>query len=111
MSNFSVSLSQITNAEVKTESEVIEQNKSVIGRGIVGGLLFGGLGAIIGGMSGTGTVKRYRNHRYFIINYRNFSGDLSVVSFQIPFSMGLNNLVNYICGYINKNTNNRNVSL
>lgn len=109
--NFSINLSQITNAGIKTESEVIEQNKSVIGRGIVGGLLFGSLGAIIGGMSGTGTVKRYRNHRYLIINYRNSSGELSVISFQIPICVGLNNLINYLCGYINQNANNRNIPL
>lgn len=109
--NFSINLCQIMNIGIKTESEIIEQNKNVIGRGIVGGLLFGGLGAIIGGISGTGTKKKRINHKYLIINYKNSSEELCVMSFKVFDSKGLNNLIGYIGGYVNQNSNNSNISL
>ena len=39
------------------EKAIIEKDKSVIGRAVVGGLLLGPVGAIVGGMSGIGTKK------------------------------------------------------
>lgn len=57
--------SQIENITEISQNEL--KDKSTIGRAVLGGVLLGGLGAIIGGMSGIGTknVKRY----YLIINY------------------------------------------
>ncbi|MCL2651143.1 MAG: SHOCT domain-containing protein [Candidatus Azobacteroides sp.] len=37
------------------EQIIVKKNKSVVGRAVVGGLFLGPLGALIGGMSGTGT--------------------------------------------------------
>lgn len=56
----SVEYSDITNAEILTETE--EKDKSVIGRAIVGGLILGPVGAVVGGMSGTG--KKEKKHYY-----------------------------------------------
>lgn len=50
---------KIKNAEVLIE--MAEKNKSVIGRAVVGGLLLGPVGAVVGGISGTGTNKK-KNH-------------------------------------------------
>lgn len=61
----SIEYSDITNAEVLTETE--EENKSVIGRAIVGGLLLGPVGAVVGGISGTG--KKEKNHYFLRITY------------------------------------------
>lgn len=61
--------SQITSIGVVSEKEVIEHNKSVLGRAAVGGLVFGPLGAIVGGMSGTGTKQKVQNKYFFVINY------------------------------------------
>lgn len=46
-----------------------EQNKSVIGRAIVGGLLLGPLGAIVGGMSGIGKKVKQLGKFVLIINF------------------------------------------
>jgi hypothetical protein len=46
-----VPLESITSCEKYTEKELKE--KSVIGRAAVGGLLFGGVGAVVGAVSGT----------------------------------------------------------
>ena len=53
---------QITDVFYGLETEVIEKNKSVIGRAVAGGLLFGGVGAVVGGISGTGTKTKKERH-------------------------------------------------
>jgi hypothetical protein len=63
-------LLRLHNSEIEGISEVSKNeltNKSVIGRAVLGGVLTGGLGAIIGGKSGIGTknIKKY----YLIVNY------------------------------------------
>lgn len=61
--------SQIINIQTASKSELAKINKSVIGRAVVGNLIFGPLGAIIGGMSGIGTKDKYLDNQYMIINY------------------------------------------
>lgn len=39
------------------EVQIVEKDKSVIGRAVVGGVLLGPVGAVVGGMSGIGTNK------------------------------------------------------
>lgn len=45
------------------ESEFIKKDKSVIGRAIVGGVLFGGAGAVVGGMTGLKPEEKEVNRR------------------------------------------------
>ncbi len=74
---------QITNAGRITEKEIIEKSKSVVGRAAAGGLLLGPLGAIVGGMSGTGTKTKTKYETYFVINYKSGStGEPEVLSFK-----------------------------
>ena len=47
----------------KKETE-LEQSNSVIGRAIAGGLLFGDVGAVVGGMSG---LKQKKVNRFFLV--------------------------------------------
>lgn len=57
--------SQIENVLILEEIEQTQKNKSVIARAIVGGLLLGGVGAIVGGISGAcPTLKS--NKKYFL---------------------------------------------
>ena len=60
---------QITDVYYGLETEITQVNKSVIGRAVAGGLLFGGVGAVVGGISGTGTKDKKERHFYFIISY------------------------------------------
>lgn len=57
--------SQIIEMVQFTETEL--RDKSVLGRALVGHILFGGVGAIVGGISGTGS-KKVRKY-YLIINF------------------------------------------
>jgi hypothetical protein len=72
---FTLAYAQITNAGMVRSQQIVESDTSVIGRAVVGNLFFGPLGAIVGGMSGTGK-------KYFVINYTSAaSGEPQVLAF------------------------------
>lgn len=55
-----IGLKNINDISLVTDEILDEKDKSVIGRAIVGGLVFGVAGAVVGGMSGMGTKKEYK---------------------------------------------------
>lgn len=61
--------SQITDVFHGQTNALIDKPKSIIGRAMVGGLLFGGTGAIVGGMTGMSTKKVRDSKLYLIISY------------------------------------------
>jgi len=97
---FEIPLSRMRAAEVKTEQEIYEKGKSVVGRAIIGTLLVPGLGTIIGGMSGIGNkqVKSMPN-TYLILNFVNSAGELSGVTFLNNFNIGR---INQFCQSVNR---------
>ena len=76
---------QVVNYETYTDKEIIEKQKSVLGRAAIGGLFLGSLGSIIGGASGIGTKKEVNNTRYVIINYKSSQDpeEIKVLSLEI----------------------------
>lgn len=74
--------SQITDVFYGLETEIVEKNKSVIGRAVAGGLIFGGIGAVVGGISGTGTKAKKERHFYFIISYVSSDGEDKFIQFE-----------------------------
>lgn len=68
-------------AKFVSEKEIIEQQKSVGGRAVVGGLLLGPLGAIVGGMSGVGNKQKTKRTNYIIFNY----DEDKVITFEVMF--------------------------
>jgi hypothetical protein len=76
--------SQITNAEVLSEKEIIEKSKSVVGRAAAGTILLGPLGGILGGMSGIGDKKKSKTSYYFIVNYMSSTdNEIKVIRFKV----------------------------
>ena len=73
---------QITDVFYGMETEIINKNKSVIGRAVAGGLIFGGVGAVVGGISGTGTKEKKERHFYFIISYTSSTGEDKFIQFE-----------------------------
>lgn len=65
----SLYLDKIHSARILTEKEIVDKNKSVVGRAVAGTLLLGPLGTIVGGMSGIGSKKKKKNYRVLVINY------------------------------------------
>lgn len=60
---------QIISIDELTENDFIENNKSVIGRAIVGGLLTGGVGAIVGALSGISSGLKKVENQILVVNY------------------------------------------
>lgn len=91
-----ISLKEISNVAIISDKEIIEKDKSVIGRGVVGSVLFGGAGLILGGLSGLKKKQVEQNVDYLIINYKE-NGEDKVVNvyanegvFDKGFMKGLN---------------------
>ena len=70
-----ISLKDIVNVAIISDKELIEKDKSVIGRGLVGGVLFGGVGLLLGGLSGVGSKSVMQNVDYLVINYKDNDED------------------------------------
>lgn len=73
---------KIVTAAIVNEKEIIDKNKSTVGRAVVGGVILGPLGAIIGGMSGIGNKQKKSLKSYLVINY-NSENEVKALSFQI----------------------------
>lgn len=74
--------SQITDIFYGLQTEITQVNKSSIGRAVAGGLLFGGVGAVVGAVSGTGTKNKKERHFYFIISYTSSTGEEKFIQFE-----------------------------
>jgi hypothetical protein len=64
-----ISYKNIINIMCDTYSETETKNKSVLGRAVVGGVLTGGVGAIVGGMSGIGSKQKTKKVPIVRIDY------------------------------------------
>lgn len=73
---------QITDIFYGMETEIVNVSKSSIGRAFAGGMLFGGVGAIVGAVSGTGTKQKKERHFYFIISYTSNAGEENIIQFE-----------------------------
>jgi len=76
---------RVKNIGILTEADIIASSKSVIGRSLAGGLLFGGLGAIVGGMSGTTPKNTTVTKHFVVINYINTEQQLASISFSVNY--------------------------
>ena len=73
---------QIRDVIYESDIEKISKSKSPIGRAITGGLLFGGAGAIVGAISGTGAKEKKEHHFYLIINYISKDGEDKFLQYE-----------------------------
>lgn len=73
---------QITDVFYGLQTEIVEKSKSAIGRAVAGGLLFGGVGAVVGAVSGTGKKEKKVNKFYFIISYTSSAGEEKLLQFE-----------------------------
>lgn len=78
-----LSLSQIRRLQVLTEEQLVEKEKSVIKRAVVGGLLLGPVAAIVGGISGVGTKKTKDKQNFLSIDYKDKNGQEFTAVFHI----------------------------
>lgn len=84
ISEYTLSYDQITNADIINKQQIISGSKDPLGGAILGGLLLGGLGAIIGAASSTGTYESTVNNEYVVVNYiPDGDSEPKALSFQI----------------------------
>lgn len=78
--------SQLHNVGVIKGQDIILSEHNVVGGAVLGGLLFGPLGAIVGGMAGNSVKQIQKNAKCFVVNYSPVSSpdDIRVISFEIP---------------------------
>lgn len=75
---------QIQDVIYESDIEKISKSKSPIGRAIAGGLLFGGVGAVVGAISGSGTKEKTERKFYLIINYTSKDGEDKFLQYEDP---------------------------
>lgn len=81
-STMTLPYSQITDVFYGMESELQTKQKSPIARAVAGGLLFGGVGAVVGAVSGIGEKQKTVNKFYFAVSYTDESGEDVVLRFE-----------------------------
>lgn len=84
---YRIPLDRLISMDVVSEADIKEKSKSVLGRGVAGALVFGPVGALLGGMSGIGTKKK-KTYKYLLnVAYiGNDSNDVRMIIFQVSMS-------------------------
>lgn len=76
--------SQIRDVQYVRAIEEYEGRKSVVGRAVVGGLIFGPVGAVVGGIDGTGKKKKTKTRMFVLVTCLTSEGD----EIEIPLEVG-----------------------
>ncbi len=77
---------KITDMCIKTDTEIQNQAVSSVGGAIAGGVMFGPLGAVIGGRAKTKTVRTIT--QYLIITYTGSQENLKYIGFDVTHNLG-----------------------
>lgn len=80
-----IKYSQLCAAGIVHSSDIVTENKSVLGRAAVGGLVLGPVGAIVGGLSGTGQKQSRVMRLFYVLNYHPSAAphEIAAVKFEI----------------------------
>lgn len=78
--NIKLAREKITDMCIKSDTEIQNQAVSSVGGAIAGGIMFGALGAAIGGRAKNKKVKTIT--QYLIISYTNNQGELVYIGFD-----------------------------
>lgn len=95
---FWLDMDKIISIDLITEDNIEEKQKSVVGRGVAGAILFGPVGAIIGSASGTKSKKTVEKTGVLVFSYYGKGEEdiktinVSIVSQNIPVA---NKFINY----------------
>lgn len=73
---------QISDVFYGYQTSLLEVKKSVIGRALVGGVLFGGVGSVVGAISGSDTKTKKEKHLYLIISYTSSDNIEKFIQFE-----------------------------
>ena len=98
-------ISSIEKLKITSSKQLVDKENSVIGRAIIGGVLTGGIGAVVGGMSGINDgSKETRLMYYLTMTFKD--GSSAVFSFKNDSDrFNLDGVINRIIGINGKDTN------
>lgn len=94
---------QIIDCSIEHDEMITKKNKSVVGRAIVGGILTGGIGAVVGGMSGIGSKKTVKKTHYLVIKYKSKDNEIKVLSLKMTWLVNLAEFTKAVNKRINQN--------
>lgn len=81
---FKIHHDKIISLDIIDKTNIESKSKSVIGRGIAGEILFGPVGAMLGGMSGSKTdIKSITNYFFNIGYYGKNENDIKTIIFKL----------------------------
>lgn len=98
--NFELEKRKITDICIKTDQEIQKQYVSSVGGAVGGAVLFGPLGAIIGGRAKKKKIKG-ETHSYMIITYTS-DNEIKYIGFEVPTTARF--AANYYVEEFEKNT-------
>lgn len=84
LNTFKIPIKKIKDTLITTEREFVEKSKSVLGRGVAGGLLFGPAGLVLGGLSGIGKKQKTITNYFYIISFDSVEGEVKNITFTVP---------------------------
>ena len=79
--SISLAYVQITDVFYGVETDIVQKEKSPIGRALIGGALFGGVGAVVGAISGNNTKEKKVRRMVFAISYKSSRAEDCVITF------------------------------
>lgn len=80
---YNIGMSQVRGIETFMEKETMKEFKMRPGRAIAGGILFGPVGAIIGGMPKSSDMEA-TDRMFFVLNYENSAGEVAFILLESP---------------------------
>lgn len=88
LNTYRIKLENVLDVIVATKKEIVAKNKSVVGRGVAGAVLFGPVGAMLGGMSGLGKKeKSVKKGPFLVISYKSKEGEIKNITFNAESSL------------------------
>ena len=105
-----IPLSRINATEVIKSIDLVEKERNIVGRAIAGGVVFGGLGAIVSGMTGLKNDTVTQDVEIMMINYKNIDGNNSQIVFMVTNAIQgelmkkTSRKINELIGYASNNS-------
>lgn len=90
---YTLDVRKIIDIQYTSDWETYEKGKSVVGRAAAGSLVFGPVGAIVGGISGTGKKQKSKRHNYVIIAYISNGVEKSITFEEKTPQLGLTKMI------------------
>lgn len=101
--DFEIEYSEIASVNIIRQNETIQKQKNAVGRALAGGLVFGPVGAVVGGFSGIGKKEKRVKHEVLYIELKDGTEYFFAIE---PGNSNQSMIALHILKYIEKNMKN-----